>query len=83
MLLASRNKDIKYRHSNNDCRRSVTPHESMFSRIRGGFGFMGSNDRNLGGDSDQNLHLVDSLVQNLNAVNLQQSIEANNRLMVN
>jgi hypothetical protein len=43
---------------------------------------MGSNDRNLGGDSEQNFHLAGSLIQNFNVLNLQ-SIEVNNRMMGN
>ena len=66
MLAASRNKDIKYRNSNNDCRRIFLPHESLNSRKRGDFGFMGSNDQNFGGDSDHNLHLAGSLMHNFN-----------------
>jgi hypothetical protein len=61
-------KDLKFRHSNGDCRRSLTPQDSMFSRNRGGFGFCGSNDKIIA-DSEQ--QIVDSsILHNLNAINL-------------
>ena len=47
------NKDVRFRHSNMDCRRSLTPQESLKSRARFAAKvcavMMGNNDRNLGG----------------------------------
>ena len=70
--------DLRFRHSNVDCRRSLTPQESLVSRMRGQngltmggmgiIGLQGSNER-MFGDSDHNYN-GGSIVQNLTAFNI-------------